>query len=93
MKNYLLEKLSIACMMACAVMTAGAADIHVATTGSDDNAGTEAAPLLTIHKALELVKASGYGTALAPIHMGQERGYPAQYVGADPDRRAVFAPF
>ncbi len=57
MKNYLLEKLSIACMMACAVMTAGAADIHVATTGSDDNAGTEAAPLLTIHKALELVKA------------------------------------
>ena len=57
MKNYLLEKLSIACMMACAVMTAVAADIHVATTGSDDNAGTEAAPLLTIHKALELVKA------------------------------------
>ena len=32
-------------------------DIHVATTGSDSNDGSEAAPLATIHKALELVKA------------------------------------
>jgi hypothetical protein len=32
-----------------------AADIHVATHGSDDNPGTEAAPLLTIHKAMEMV--------------------------------------
>ena len=38
-------------------MTAMADDIHVATTGSDENAGTEAAPLATIGKALELVKA------------------------------------
>jgi hypothetical protein len=37
-------------------MTASATDIHVATTGSDDNAGTEAAPLLTIHKAMEIVQ-------------------------------------
>lgn len=44
-------------MMAFAVMTASATDIHVATTGSDDNPGTESAPLLTIHKAVELVKA------------------------------------
>ena len=37
-------------------LTASATDIHVATTGNDANAGTEAAPLLTIHKALELVQ-------------------------------------
>ncbi len=34
-----------------------ATDIHVATTGDDNNAGTEAAPLLTIHKAIEKVQA------------------------------------
>ena len=34
-----------------------AADIHVATTGDDNNAGTEATPLLTIHKAIEKVQA------------------------------------
>ena len=34
-----------------------ATDIHVATTGDDSNAGTEAAPLLTIHKAIEKVQA------------------------------------
>jgi len=34
-----------------------AKDIHVATTGSDSDAGTEEAPLATIAKALELVQA------------------------------------
>ena len=33
-----------------------ASDIHVATNGSDDNLGTEEAPLLTIHKAMEMVR-------------------------------------
>ena len=37
--------------------TAVAADIHVATTGSDENPGTEGAPLATIHRAMELVQA------------------------------------
>ena len=32
-----------------------AADIHVATNGSDDNPGTQDAPLLTIHRAMEMV--------------------------------------
>ena len=36
--------------------TVRADDIHVATTGSDDNDGTSEAPLLTIHKAMEMVK-------------------------------------
>lgn len=47
---------SVMLLTACTLMVS-AADIHVATTGSDDNAGTEAAPLLTIHKAIEMVKA------------------------------------
>ena len=34
-----------------------AKDIHVATTGNDNNLGTEEAPLLTIHKAVEMVQA------------------------------------
>ncbi len=34
-----------------------AKDIHVATTGSDTNDGSESAPLLTIHKAMEQVQA------------------------------------
>ena len=56
-KLYLLKKLTVAlCMTGLAVMSASAADIHVATTGNDSNAGTEAAPLLTIHKAMELVQ-------------------------------------
>ena len=46
-----------ACMTALCFGTVTAADIHVATTGSDNNPGTEEAPLLTIHKAMELVKA------------------------------------
>ena len=37
-------------------LSATANDIHVATTGNDDNAGTESAPLLTIHKAMEMVQ-------------------------------------
>ena len=53
----LLKRFSAVCyMMAFAVMTVSANDIHVATTGNDDNAGTENAPLLTIHKAVELVQ-------------------------------------
>ena len=36
--------------------TVSANDIHVDTHGSDDNPGTEAAPLLTIHKAMEKVQ-------------------------------------
>lgn len=43
-------------MMLFALTAARATDIHVATTGNDNNAGTEAGPLLTIHKAMELVQ-------------------------------------
>ncbi|MBO7051585.1 MAG: right-handed parallel beta-helix repeat-containing protein [Prevotella sp.] len=53
-----LERIIAVFMLAiCGYAMAKAADIHVATTGNDDNAGTEAAPLATIHKAMELVKA------------------------------------
>ena len=45
------------CAAVFAFATTSATDIHVATTGSDTNDGTEAAPLATIHKAMELVKA------------------------------------
>jgi hypothetical protein len=45
------------CAAVFAFATASATDIHVATTGSETNDGTEAAPLATIHKAMELVKA------------------------------------
>ena len=51
-----LKTFAIVCLCAFS-MTALADDIHVATTGNDDNAGTEEAPLATIAKALELVKA------------------------------------
>ena len=54
----LLKKLgAVCCMMAFTVMTVSANDIHVATNGNDANAGTEEAPLKTIHKAIELVQA------------------------------------
>lgn len=45
------------CAAVFAFATASATDIHVATTGSDTNDGTEAAPLATISKALEQVQA------------------------------------
>ena len=47
----------VVCTAVFSFTTAAANDIHVATTGSDENAGTEEAPLATIHKAMELVKA------------------------------------
>jgi len=57
-KRLLSQRALSACLMlAGAFSVAQAADIHVATTGSDGNAGTEAAPLATIHKAMELVRA------------------------------------
>ena len=57
MKKKLLRRMGATMLMAFAMMSASATDIHVATTGSDTNAGTEGAPLQTIQKALELVKA------------------------------------
>ena len=51
-----LKTFAIVCLCAFS-MTALANDIHVATSGSDANAGTEEAPLATIAKALELVQA------------------------------------
>ena len=57
-KFYLLNRtIAVVGMVFFAVMTASATDIHVATTGNDDNTGTEEAPLLTIHRAMELVQA------------------------------------
>ena len=56
MKFLLQKAFAIVCLCALS-MTALANDIHVATTGSDENAGTEEAPLATIAKALELVQA------------------------------------
>lgn len=56
MKFLLQKAFAIVCLCALS-MTAMADDIHVATTGSDENAGTEEAPLATIAKALELVQA------------------------------------
>lgn len=50
------KMLAMLALSACAT-SVYATDIHVATTGSDNNDGSEAAPLATIHKALELVKA------------------------------------
>ena len=38
------------------VMPVAANDIHVATTGDNNNAGTQDAPLLTIDKAMEIVQ-------------------------------------
>lgn len=36
-------------------MSASAGAIHVSTNGNDNNPGDEKAPLLTIHKAVEMV--------------------------------------
>ena len=47
--------LASSCMAALAIVSVHATDIHVATTGNDTNSGTEAAPLATIAKAVEVV--------------------------------------
>ena len=54
-KKNILRALMPMCMMMFGTY-AVANDIHVATMGNDANAGTEEAPLLTIHKAVELVQ-------------------------------------
>ena len=56
LKTLSLKMFVLVCLCAFS-MTALANDIHVATSGSDANAGTEEAPLATIAKALELVQA------------------------------------
>lgn len=50
-----LHRIAAAAILAAASLTATAADIHVATTGNDQNPGTAEAPLLTIHRAVEMV--------------------------------------
>ena len=56
MLKQLLKNNCVTLLLALCSVSASAADIHVATTGNDANAGTEEAPLLTIHKAMELVQ-------------------------------------
>ena len=56
MLKQLLKKNCVTLLLALCSVSASAADIHVATTGNDVNDGTEEAPLLTIHKAMELVQ-------------------------------------
>ena len=46
----------VLCAVVFSFTTAMATDIHVATTGSDENPGTEEEPLATINKAMEIVK-------------------------------------
>ena len=55
--KHIQTKLIAVCLMTFVGLAVSANDIHVATVGNDDNAGTEEAPLATITKALELVKA------------------------------------
>ena len=46
----------LCCLLAAMCLLPARAAIYVATNGSDENPGTEQAPLLTIHKAVELVQ-------------------------------------
>ena len=56
-KLHLLKKTAaLLCMGAMTVMPVSANDIHVATTGDNNNEGTMDAPLLTIDKAMEIVQ-------------------------------------
>ena len=50
------------------------ADVYIATTGVDTNAGTEAAPVLSLNKALELVRNGG------TIHIVDRYTAPADFV-------------
>ena len=54
--NHLTTKLLLSGMLVFFSMSASANDIHVATNGNDANDGAEVSPLLTIDKALEIVK-------------------------------------
>ncbi|MBQ9654441.1 MAG: right-handed parallel beta-helix repeat-containing protein [Prevotella sp.] len=53
----ILRLTTLLCLAVMGYMPTLAEDIHVATDGNDSNNGTEQAPLLTIHKAMERVKA------------------------------------
>ena len=50
------RSLALTGMAAFCAITAGAGSIHVTPQGNDENPGTEEAPLLTIHKAVEMVQ-------------------------------------
>lgn len=56
MKKRFKRVIAICGLLAFSFATAVAKDIHVATTGNDDNSGTEDAPLATIHKAMTIVQ-------------------------------------
>ena len=53
-KNLLTKMMAVCCLIIFA-SSITAKDIHVATTGNDANEGSESAPLLTIHKAIEMI--------------------------------------
>ena len=56
-KLHLLKKTAaLLCVGVLTVMPVSANDIHVATNGDNNNAGTVEAPLLTIDKAMEIVQ-------------------------------------
>ena len=69
--NHLTTKLLLSGMLVFFSMSASANDIHVATNGNDANDGAEVSPLLTIDKALEIVKP---GDRIL-IHAGEYRRF------------------
>ena len=54
--NNLRRSTMVFCVLFASTLFTMAGTIHVTTTGNDENAGTADAPLLTIHKAVELVQ-------------------------------------
>lgn len=54
--NNLRRSAMVFCVLFASTLFTMAGTIHVTTTGNDENAGTADAPLLTIHKAVELVQ-------------------------------------
>lgn len=61
------------CCLLLSFVTVSADEIHVATTGSDDNPGTAEAPLLTIQKAVDICQPGDYVYVHAGTYVISER--------------------
>lgn len=78
-------KILLACLMAFSMLSAGAAELHVAKTGDDSNPGTSESPFLTIQRAADAAQPGDVIT----VHEGVYRERVSPPRGGESDTKRI----